>query len=61
MRSTVWPEQASWRDAKVYKNHAYIVADVSDHGMQVYDLTQLRARYARHGAVVPLLQPDMVY
>jgi len=32
-----------WRDIKVYKNHAYIVADgAGDHGMQVFDLTQLR-------------------
>ena len=34
---------ASWRDVKVYENHAYIVADGSGaHGMQVFDLTQLR-------------------
>ena len=33
----------SWRDVKVYQNHAFIVADnVGDHGMQVFDLTQLR-------------------
>jgi choice-of-anchor B domain-containing protein len=32
-----------WRDIKVYKNHAYIVADgAGPHGMQVFDLTQLR-------------------
>ncbi len=32
-----------WRDIKVYKNHAFIVADGSGpHGMQVFDLTQLR-------------------
>jgi choice-of-anchor B domain-containing protein len=32
-----------WRDMKVYKNHAFIVADGSGpHGMQVFDLTQLR-------------------
>jgi choice-of-anchor B domain-containing protein len=33
---------AIWRDIKVYRNHAYIVADVSGHGMQVFDLTRLR-------------------
>ena len=34
---------ASWRDMKVYKNHAYIVADGSGlHGIQIFDLTQLR-------------------
>ena len=33
----------SWRDIKVYENHAYVVADnAGDHGMQVFDLTQLR-------------------
>ena len=33
----------AWRDVKVYKNHAFIVADnVGAHGMQVFDLTKLR-------------------
>lgn len=33
----------SWRDIKVYENHAYVVADnAGNHGMQVFDLTQLR-------------------
>ncbi|WP_169577899.1 choice-of-anchor B family protein [Salisaeta longa] len=32
-----------WRDVKVYKNHAYVVADnAGEHGMQIFDLTQLR-------------------
>ncbi len=36
--------QASpWRDVKVYKDHAYIVADSSPgHGVQVFDLRRLR-------------------
>lgn len=34
---------ASWRDIKVYKDHAFIVADGSGpHGLQVFDLRQLR-------------------
>lgn len=34
---------STWRDIKVYKNHAYVVADgAANHGMQVFDLTQLR-------------------
>ena len=34
---------SSWRDMKVYANYAFIVADLSsDHGLQVFDLTQLR-------------------
>jgi choice-of-anchor B domain-containing protein len=34
---------STWRDIKVYDNHAYIVSDgAQNHGMQVFDLTQLR-------------------
>ena len=34
---------SSWRDIKVYKDHAFIVSDgAGQHGMQVFDLTQLR-------------------
>ncbi|GIV59356.1 MAG: hypothetical protein KatS3mg043_0445 [Rhodothermaceae bacterium] len=33
----------TWRDMKVYRNHAFIVADgAGPHGMQVFDLTRLR-------------------
>ncbi len=33
---------SSWRDIKVYKDHAFIVSDRSGpHGMQVFDLTRL--------------------
>nr|WP_245917697.1 choice-of-anchor B family protein [Aureitalea marina] len=31
-----------WRDVKVYSNHAYIVSEAENHGMQVFDLTRLR-------------------
>lgn len=32
-----------WRDVKVYANHSYTVSDSNgNHGMQVFDLTQLR-------------------
>ncbi|WP_445386237.1 choice-of-anchor B family protein [Robiginitalea sp. IMCC44478] len=31
-----------WRDIKIYQNFAYIVSEADDHGMQVFDLTQLR-------------------
>jgi len=37
--------ESTWRDVKVYKDHAYVVADYVDagpHGMQVFDLTRLR-------------------
>ncbi|TMM58846.1 choice-of-anchor B family protein [Maribacter algarum] len=32
----------SWRDVKVYKDHAFIVSEAPGHGMQVLDLTKLR-------------------
>lgn len=31
-----------WRDIKVYANHAFVVSEAPVHGMQVFDLTQLR-------------------
>ena len=33
---------SSWRDIKVYQNHAFIVSEANNHGMQVFDLTRLR-------------------
>lgn len=34
---------STWRDIKVYQDHAYIVADAAGaHGMQVFDLARLR-------------------
>lgn len=34
---------STWRDIKVYKDHAFIVADgAAAHGMQIFDLTQMR-------------------
>jgi choice-of-anchor B domain-containing protein len=36
-------QSSIWRDIKVFQNHAYVVADnAGDHGMQVFDLAQLR-------------------
>lgn len=34
--------QSSWRDIKVYRDHAFVVAEAPNHGMQVFDLTRLR-------------------
>lgn len=35
---------AGWRDIKVYRDHAYIVADNADaHGLQIFDLRELRS------------------
>jgi len=33
---------SSWRDIKVYQNHAFIVSEAQNHGLQVFDLTRLR-------------------
>lgn len=32
---------STWRDIKVYQNHAFIVSEAMRHGMQVFDLTRL--------------------
>lgn len=49
---------STWRDIKVYKNHAYIVSEAFRHGMQVVDLTRLRFLDGRR---VAKLQPDVHY
>ena len=33
---------SSWRDIKVYADHAFVVSEASGHGVQVFDLTGLR-------------------
>jgi choice-of-anchor B domain-containing protein len=49
----------TWRDIKVYKDHAYIVADGSGaHGMQVFDLGRLRGLT---GAKPVSFKPDFHY
>ena len=35
-------QNSIWRDIKTYNNHAFIVSEASNHGMQVFDLTRLR-------------------
>jgi len=34
---------STWRDIKVYNNHAFVVSEANGHGMQVFDLTRLRS------------------
>jgi len=53
---------SSWRDIKVYEDHAFVVSEHTNHGVQVFDLTRLRGwdgtyttyapdtRYTRHGS-----------
>lgn len=33
---------STWRDMKVYKDHAFIVSEARDHGLQIFDLKLLR-------------------
>jgi choice-of-anchor B domain-containing protein len=40
---TLDPDFPWWRDLKVYKNHVYVVSEQTGHGLQVFDLTQLRS------------------
>jgi choice-of-anchor B domain-containing protein len=36
-------QQSIWRGIKVYADHAFIISEAGGHGLQVFDLTQLRA------------------
>ena len=51
------PEPVSiWQDVEVFKNHAFVVCDLSPCGMQVFDLTRLR------GVTAPQpWAPNLVY
>jgi choice-of-anchor B domain-containing protein len=35
-------QASTWRDVKVFNNHAFVVSEASNHGLQVFDLTRLR-------------------
>lgn len=48
--------RSSWRDLKVYQDHLFVVADRNNrHGMQVFDLTQLRTLTATAATTTTLL------
>ncbi len=50
--------ESVWRDVKVYRDHAFIVADgAGEHGMQVFDLARLRTLTG----APQTLAPDLVY
>ncbi len=42
---------SSWRDIKVYADHAYIVSEATGHGMQIFDLTRLLTADPSAGAL----------
>jgi choice-of-anchor B domain-containing protein len=49
---------STWRDIKVYRDHAFIVADGAQaHGMQVFDLARLR----NAGSTPQSFRPDTTY
>ena len=55
-------EESSWRDIKVYRDHAYIVADnAGAHGMQVFDLTRLRGLSAARTFDADVVYGDFGY
>lgn len=39
-------KNSAWRDIKVFGNHAYVVSEAAAHGLQIFDLTQLRPHTA---------------
>lgn len=41
-RLTTATDGSTWRDIKVYQDHAFIVSEAANHGMQIFDLTKLR-------------------
>ena len=49
-----------WRDIKVYQDHAFIVSEARDHGMQVFDLTKLRGLTSDQGEFEADAHYDMV-
>jgi len=59
---TAGARPASWRDMKIYKDHTYIVADsAGQHGMQVFDLTRLRALAPQSNGLPVKVDEDYVY
>ena len=34
-------DPSDWRDVKIYNDHAFIVSEASNHGLQVFDLNNL--------------------
>ncbi|MSR05900.1 MAG: choice-of-anchor B family protein [Gemmatimonadetes bacterium] len=51
----------SWREIKTYKNYALIISEGPGHGMQVFDLTQLRKAPARTGGKPMAYAPTVTY
>jgi len=55
---------SSWRDAKVFKHYVFIISEAVDHGMQVFDLHNLRPGRrpnAKDSTSVPVFEEDAWY
>jgi choice-of-anchor B domain-containing protein len=53
---------SSWREIKVYKDHAYIVSDAAGpHGIQIVDLTRLRTMKPQPNGQPQKIEADLVY
>jgi choice-of-anchor B domain-containing protein len=59
---TAGARPASWRDIKIYKDHAFIVSDgAGPHGMQVFDLTRLRSLKPQANGQPVKVEYDVLY
>ena len=47
---------STWRDVKVFRDHAFIVSEAAGHGMQIFDLSKVRDVIETQE-----FQPDFVY
>jgi len=53
---------SSWREMKVYKDHAFIVADsAGPHGIQIFDLTRLRTMKPQANGLPQKVDADLIY
>ena len=53
---------SSWREIKVYKDHAFVVSDGSGpHGIQIFDMTRLRSMKPQANGLPQKVAPDLIY
>ena len=53
---------SSWREMKVYKDHAFIVADsAGPHGIQIFDMTRLRTMKPQPNGLPQKVEADFIY
>ena len=49
----------AWRDLKVFKDYVFIVSEIAGHGMQVFDLKQLRGLDSKQNFTADYISLDM--